>query len=480
MRILIINAPYQTFTCNLGVGHHAPLGLLMVGGALVDAGHEVRLLEAEVQRLSMQAIVDDVGRFAPDVVMTGHSGSTPAHPTCVEMLSAIKEASPEVLTVYGGVYPTFHAAEILKRESAVDFVVRGEGEATATELVAALEQGKGDLSGVPGIAFRQHGRVTITPEQPPIENLDDFRVGWELIEDWQCYPCMNLGRAAVIEFSRGCPHQCTYCGQRVFWRKWRHRDPVTVADDIEMLHRERDVRFLHLADDNPTSDPRAWRDFLEELVSRDLPVHMHATIRASDIVRDADILPLYRRAGVLYVLMGIEATDPQVLERIKKGSTATEDQLACRLLRENGMFSVAGYLVGLGDETWQSFRDALAQLCEYDPDWLNVMYVLPHSWTPFGEEAKKRGIVEPDQSKWDYRHQVLAHSRMTQWQLFLAAKWLELRFHMRPGRLWRTFFNEDPFARGQLMWALRHTSPIWWAELFEGLRRFALGARTGR
>src|SRR5438128_654736 len=109
MRVLLINPPYQTLTSNWGVGHQVPLGLLAVGGPLLDAGHEVRLLDAECRRLSQGAILQAVDRFRPDVVMTGHAGSTPAHPVCVEMLRAIKQAFPRVLTVYGGVYPSYHA-----------------------------------------------------------------------------------------------------------------------------------------------------------------------------------------------------------------------------------------------------------------------------------------------------------------------------------------------------------------------------------
>ena len=46
MRILLINPPYVTITSRLGVGHQIPLGLLMVGGALLDRGHDVKLLDA--------------------------------------------------------------------------------------------------------------------------------------------------------------------------------------------------------------------------------------------------------------------------------------------------------------------------------------------------------------------------------------------------------------------------------------------------
>ena len=137
MRILLINPPYLTLTSLLGTGHQIPLGLLMVGGPLLDAGHQVRLLDAERKHLSIRAVVKEVERFSPEIVMTGHAGSTSAHPVCVKMLTAIKRACPNVVTVYGGVYPSFHAEEILCEE-AIDVVVRGEGEATSLELVETI------------------------------------------------------------------------------------------------------------------------------------------------------------------------------------------------------------------------------------------------------------------------------------------------------------------------------------------------------
>src|SRR5258706_10072283 len=119
MRILLINPPYVTFTSRFGVGHQVPLGLLMVGGVLLDRGHDVRLLDAERRHLETSAIVREVQDFAPHVVMAGHAGSTPAHPICLEVFRAIKQSFPQVITVYGGVYPSYHAREILTAEAVV-------------------------------------------------------------------------------------------------------------------------------------------------------------------------------------------------------------------------------------------------------------------------------------------------------------------------------------------------------------------------
>ena len=416
MKVLLINPPYQTITSNFGVGHQTPLGLLMVGGPLIDAGHDVRLLDAECRRLSLVEILGEVRRWGPNVVMTGHAGSTPAHPVCVGMLRAIKAQEPGVVTVYGGVYPSYHAERILAEEPGVDLIVRGEGEATTLDLIRVLEAGgltsRERLATVPGLAYRDGEGVVLTDARPPIADLDRWRVGWELVGRWDDYRCFGLGRAAVVQFSRGCPHRCTYCGQHGFWVKWRHRDPEKLADEIEWLHRTHGVNFVTLADENPTTLKNQWRSFLEAMRARKLPVHFFATIRASDIVRDRDILDLYHEAGVLYILMGIESTSDEVLRQIKKGSTTREDFQACRLLKEHGIFSIIGLIVGFGEETWSTFRTALRQLRLYGGDYLNAMYVTPHAWTPFGEEVRGRGVVQLDRAKWDYRHQILAQKHL--------------------------------------------------------------------
>ena len=302
-RILLINPAYVSLTSR-GVGHQIPFGLLCIGGPLIDAGYQVELLDAERQHLTPADIRRHVTEYRPDMVMTGHAGSTPAHPASLEAMRAARSACPDVTTVYGGVYPTYHAKEVLDECDAVDIIVRGEGEAVALDLADRLSRGE-PLAGVKGISFRtQDGTLRENPPAPLIRDLDGWRIGWELIRDWDLHQCFGLGRAAIIQFSRGCPHQCSYCGQYQFWSKWRWRDPKAVAAEIGWLHRTHGVGFVDLADENPTSSKRLWREFLEALVEENVPVRLFATIRATDIVRDADLLPLMKRAGNLILVGG--------------------------------------------------------------------------------------------------------------------------------------------------------------------------------
>ncbi len=95
------------------------------------------------------------------------------------------------------------------------------------------------------------------------------------------------------------------------------------------------------------------------------------------------------------------------------------------------------------------------------------MYVTPHDWTPLGRAALEQPVVEPDLGKWDYRHQVLAQRHLRPWQLFLWVKWLELWFHLRPGRLWALWRERDRFRRRQILWVVLHIGLVWLGEIVE-------------
>ncbi len=416
-------------------------------------------------------IEKEVTKFQPHIVMTGHSGSTPAHPACLLVLEAARSACPDTLAVYGGVYPTYHAKDILSRHSFVDAIVRGEGEAVALDLVRAVADGA-PLDGVKGLSFRSaENEFRENAPALVISDLNLWRVGWELIEDWDLYQCFGLGRAAIVQFSRGCPHRCSYCGQYQFWSKWRYREPKAVAAEIAWLHRQHGVNFVDLADENPTSSKRLWREFLQAMADENVPVRLFATIRATDIVRDADLLALMKKAGMICVLMGIETTDAETLVSIRKGSTVREDQKAVELLREHGILSMLGHIVGFEEERFADYARAIRQVSIYDPDLVNAMYVTPHRWSDWAAENGERKVIQKDHAKWDYRNQLLASRHLSAKAIFWLVKLMELVVHARPRALWRILFHKDRELRAHLRWCFRFSFRVWRAEVTEFVRR---------
>ena len=464
MRILILNPPHESIGSRMPGEMLPPLGLLAIGGPLIDDGHDVRLIDGDVKNLAPAVILDQAIAHAPDAVLIGHNGSTSAHPTIVLMLHGLRRLFPQAWIIYGGVYPTYHWRECLDECPEVDVIVRGEGEETARRLMRALQQ-KTPLDVINGIAFRRLETPFATPPAPMIQDLNAYRVGWELI-DHARYSYYGGKRGVVVQFSRGCPHLCSYCGQRGFWTRWRHRDPKAFAAELGRLYREHGVTMISWADENPTTSKKVWREVLEAIIAQNIKVTMIATLRAGDIVRDADILHLYRQAGFERFLIGMEHTDEATLAKVRKGSTTKTDRQAIQLLRQHGILSLSSYVVGFEDETDADYFRAFRQLIAYDPDQIITLYVTPHRWTPFFREARERRVIQTDRKRWDYKNQVLANRHMPAWRIFLWIKCIEVLVQTRPKALLRTFFNRDPAARHGMRWYARIGKRVWLHEVW--------------
>jgi len=469
MRILLVNPPHPAIGSRIPREHLPPLGLLSLGGPLIDAGHEVRLLDAEFGPMPTMEIVEQAVTFAPQAILTGHSGSTSGHPSVVQVTRALREALPAAWIVYGGVFPTYHWRQILAEEPQIDAIVRGEGEETILRVIDAIENDV-SLDKVPGIAFRDQGTPYATASARVIENLDDFRIGWELI-DFRRYTYWGDRRAVVLQFSRGCPHQCTYCGQCLFWKTWRHRDPQKLAAELAWLHRIHGVEVIDFADENPTASRTAWRALLEALIAEDVHLTLIGSTRADNIVRDADILPLYKQAGVARFLLGIESYDEQTLRKICKGTSSATDREAIRLLRQHDILSMATYVVGFEEETGRDYWRGLRQLLSYDPDQIQLLYVTPHRWTPYFQEASDRRVIQTDLAQWDYKHQVLATRHMAPWRVLLWVKLMEAVIQLRPRSLRRVLAHSDQAIRDAMKWYYRIGRQVWPYEIRNFLLR---------
>lgn len=471
MKLLLLNPPHAAIGSRIPREHLPPLGLLSIGGPLIDAGYTVQLLDAEFGPMSIARIVAQAEAWAPDAILVGHSGSTSAHPIIVDITRALRRALPMAWIIYGGVFPTYHWRDILAAEPQIDIIVRGEGEATALRVIRALEAGT-PLDGQLGIAYRNQGVPCSTLPAPLIRNLDAYRVAWELI-DHRRYSYWGDRRAVVVQFSRGCPHRCSYCGQRGFWRQWRHRDPKQFAAELAWLHRVHGVEVINFADENPTASREVWRSFLEALIAEGVPLTLVGSTRADDIVRDADILHLYKQAGVARFLLGIESYDAETLRKIRKGGSMSKDREAIQLLRQHHILSMATYVVGFEEERDRDYWRGLQQLLAYDPDQIQMLYVTPHRWTSYFRTVAGRRVIQTDRRKWDYKHQVLATPYLPPWRVLLWVKFIEAVMQGRPRALARVMAHADSSIRAAMQWYYRIGRRVWPFELWE----FVVGER---
>src|SRR5205823_2817260 len=124
-----------------------PLGLELVAAAARQAGHEVRLIDLQVE--SHRAFFRLIEAWRPDVIAFSCNYLANV-PEIVDLAKAAKARLPRVAIIVGGHSSSFVAKPILDHgEGAIDCVLRGEGEAGMPLLLAAIEGGRG-VALVPG------------------------------------------------------------------------------------------------------------------------------------------------------------------------------------------------------------------------------------------------------------------------------------------------------------------------------------------
>jgi anaerobic magnesium-protoporphyrin IX monomethyl ester cyclase len=424
-KILFIAPPYACWGVQV-IGTWPPLQLAYFAAAAENAGHEARIYDAMNKNATFDDVRREIETFAPDFVLTMDylpvtgAIATATVPAALEALAVAKSVDPGIITLIAGPHPTFMYEEILgDKDSSVDYVLRGEGEETLPELMAAAVSG--DPATVRGVAFKHEGEIVATPMRPHIADLDALKPAWHLLEwDDYHYNIEPWGRMASMLTSRGCMMGCSFCSHRQFWRgDWRARTPENALEEVRELVDKYHVEFITLIDPYPTNDRDRWEHFLDLLIEADLPVHFLMETRVEDIIRDADILPKYRDAGVIHLYLGAESSTDELLASLNKGTDIDMNKRALDLARENDIMTEASFMVGAPGETWDSIEHTIAEAIRLNPDIAVFPVLTPMPFTPIFEEFKDR-IRVLDWSKYNLATPIIEPYEMTLEEVTIA------------------------------------------------------------
>jgi len=390
--LLLITPPYHCGVVEVA-GRWLPLNLLYIASAARAAGVEPVLYDAMSLFVGWDEVRAEVRRRRPRFVGTYAITATIDH--CLQLARIVKEEVPEATFILGGVHPTFMWKELLDQpDCPVDFIVRGEGEKTIEELLRTLQNG-GDPVDVAGLAYRNGAGATITGPRPFLDDLEEYPATFDIV-DWSTYKYFVIPRSRLgsVSTSRGCNYTCTFCSQQKFWaRSWRSRSPENVVEEVRRLHDDYGVNVVLFTDEYPTPDAERWEEILDRIIALQREIYILMETRATDIVRDRAILPKYRKAGIVHVYVGLEATDQATLDRIGKEASVDEGRESLSLIREHGMLSETSFVLGFPEETEESVKRTLEIARHFDPDMAHFLAITPWPYSDLYDEVKDRIAV---------------------------------------------------------------------------------------
>ena len=370
---------------------HRKIGQLQVERDFLARANRVR---ETVERL--------VAEHEPDVV--GLSVMTFQRKTAKGIIDLVRTRRPRARIVVGGYDPSL-APEAYTEDpdGGVDFIIPGDGEITFRELLGALEAQRG-YDHIAGLSYRTADGIRHNPARG-VSGLedDDIQPPRRDVRVLEGYTLLGR-RVDVIETSRGCTFDCSFCSIiEMRGRNFHTYSFERVLADIRDA-RDRGARSLFIVDDNITLNVRRFEALCRAIIDAGLN-DLEYTVQAmtSAIANHGERLArLMREAGFRYVFLGIENILEEDLRFLRAESKNREREngrksgnatlKAIDHLHRNKMIVVGGLIVGSPGDTRESVEANLEFARRY-VDWPYIQHPTPYPGTPMTKDFRDRGLI---------------------------------------------------------------------------------------
>ncbi len=258
-----------------------------------------------------------------------------------EITGLVRRVSPDSALIVGG--PGAEWNEALRPPDAI--TVFGPGEDALPRLLAALQAG-GGLAGVPNLSYLKDGvrLETAREHSSPIGSVPE--------PDWGLYP--SAPTKEPVQGSRGCARACGFCA---YASPAEARPPAAVLSEVLNNRRKWGIDFFRFTD----SDFAADRDRALELcrgLERECGFSWTCFARADSLL-DAGLCAAMRRAGCLWVFLGVESGSDAILKAMNKGCGTALMREAVRTIKAAGIGTHGNFVVGYPGETAATVAETL-------------------------------------------------------------------------------------------------------------------------
>ena len=371
--------------------HELPLSVLALIPALKKKGYAVVLIDERIHRHALSRLE----RSLDKAVCVGISSMTGYQiQGGIAAVEVVRRAS-DVPVVWGG----WHVS-LLPEESArspyVDFVVRGQGEVTFPELVQAIED-KGDLHQIPGITFKENGKVVSTADRPIISLEDLDPMPYECIDINKFHPHFSYLS------SIGCPMSCGFCADAVVYKgRWKAMNPYRLADEVTTLSKRlsRKIKSIYFIDNNFFVNQERVVTFCQEILKRNTRIVWEALGHPRQLARfDNEFYALIRKAGCYRILTGTESGSQEILDYINKKATLEDTITFAKRCKQHQIIPVISLMCGFPGKPLDDLRETVLYVNEVkrvnNKVKTKMFFFTPYPGSRLYQDAIKSGFQPP-------------------------------------------------------------------------------------
>jgi anaerobic magnesium-protoporphyrin IX monomethyl ester cyclase len=410
MKILFVNPPVPRSYYNRE--YYLPSSLLYLSAVAERNGDEPYILDFKAdnavgktpsESFCYQQLSKKIDEFQPDALGLGcfFSGN---FPDTLKLAQFSKKHNPNIQIIIGGVHATLYAKAILDQYNCIDYVIRGEGEASFVDFIHALKQGTG-FDKIDGFAYRHNGNVVEKPKTTFIKDLDSLPIPAYHLVNFKMYHTdtslwtnpkhLDFQMSIPIITSRSCPKHCNFCSMHsVMGRTWRPRSPKNVVDELELLYTHYGQRHFSFMDDNFTADKGRLLAICRQIRDRHLDIHFETPNGVYINSLDEEVIEAMAAAGLTRISLPIESGNDHIRNTVmKKHVTKEKIRDVVRLIRQHPhLYIRAFFIIGMPEETKETLEDTYNLIKEINADRAYLQHILPFPGTDIFEQVSRDNL----------------------------------------------------------------------------------------
>ncbi|MFO7535136.1 MAG: radical SAM protein [Kiritimatiellia bacterium] len=368
-----------------GIRPHVGLGYM--AESLKAAGVDYDILDMDLGH-ELSELREKIALFKPALI--GVPLITFEYLKSYELLTWLKNAYPSIPIVTGGPHVTILKQQVLQECPAIDYGITYEGEIPLVELCL----GDKKIPEIASVLYRTDlgGTIAYTGDGKPNRELDKLP-----FPKFEKFELDKYIPERTIYSSRGCPHQCIFCPNRLFSPIFRPRSAKNVVDEMEYWYNRGDRQFNFDDDNFNFIRARVFEvcDEIEKRGMKNLFLRCANGIRADRI--DRETLIRMKEVGFHYMSIGADAGNNRMLKIVKKGETIEQIEAAVKNCCELGYDVKLLFVVGTPYETWEDVEDKVRLAKKYPLNDVHFYNTIPYPGTELYDWIKENNyfLIDP-------------------------------------------------------------------------------------